>query len=73
MVCPWVRWVREGTVWTSAVSAFVTIALVLRISLVRTAAWTAFLKLIGVSRAERRRLGIAAARRDLDVRDPPAT
>jgi hypothetical protein len=39
----------------------------LRISVVRAAAWTLFLRLVGVSKAERRRLATAAAKRDLDL------
>jgi hypothetical protein len=44
----------------------------LKISVVHTAAWILFLRLIGVSKAERRRLAIAAAKRHLNLRDLPA-
>jgi hypothetical protein len=61
----------SGHAWPAAV--LLTVLLVLRIPVVRAAGWNVFLKLIGVSKAERRRVGVAAARRDLNLRDPPAT
>ena len=49
------------------VALLLTIWCLLRIPVVRTAAWTLFLWVIGVSKAERRRLAIAAAKRDLNL------
>lgn len=53
------------------VALVLSMLFLLRIPVVRAAAWTLFLWLIGVSKAERRRVGIAAAKRDLDLPDPP--
>ncbi len=57
--------------WPAALLLAIVVGL--RIPVVRAAAWILFLKLIGVTKAERRRLGSAAAKRDLGLRDPPAT
>jgi hypothetical protein len=56
----------------AVVRMFIAVLVTLRVP-VRAAAWTLILWLIGVSKAERRRVGIAAAKRDLDLPDPPPT
>jgi hypothetical protein len=56
--------------WPGAL--LLSVWLLLKIPVVGTAAWILFLRLIGVSKAERRRLAIAAAKRHLNLRDLPA-
>jgi hypothetical protein len=56
--------------WPAAL--LLTALLVMKITVVRAAAWNLFLKVIGVSKTERRRLSVDAAKRDLNLRDPPA-
>jgi hypothetical protein len=57
--------------WPAAV--LLTVLLLLKIPVVSTSAWILFLRLIGVPRAECRRLAIAAAKRHLNLRDPRGT
>jgi hypothetical protein len=45
--------------------------LLLKIPVVGTAAWILFLKLCSVPKAECHRVAIAAAKRHLNLRDPP--
>lgn len=61
--------ISEGA-WPAAL--LLAALLVLKITIVRAAAWNVFLKIIGVSKAERRKLGVEAAKRDLNLCEPPA-
>ncbi len=62
--------INEGA-WPAVL--LLTALLVLKITIVRAAAWNVFLKLIGVSKTERRKLGVDAAKHDLNLREPPAS
>lgn len=55
------------------VALLVTVLLLLRIRVVRTAVWDRLLWCIGVSKTQRCQLATDAAKRDLGIRDPPAT
>jgi hypothetical protein len=55
--------------WSAAV--LVAVLLLLRHPVARAPVWNLFLMLIGVSKTERRKLGVAAAKHDLGIRDPP--
>jgi hypothetical protein len=55
--------------WPAAV--LLIVLCLLKVPVVNTSAWILLLKLVGVSKAERRRVSIAAAKHHLNVRDPP--